>query len=105
MDLMELLVQEMDEEEEVEANNLDDDLMDFWEGHDMDVAMNNTFYRICSQMWCSTHSTCELPICQRSSAWTISDLERKTCQSCLIFCRNLLGLCLSLWQGRLITYK
>jgi hypothetical protein len=37
MDLMELLVQEMDEEDQVEANNLDDDLMDFWEGHDMDV--------------------------------------------------------------------
>jgi hypothetical protein len=30
MDLMELLVQEMDEEDVVEADNLDDYLMEFW---------------------------------------------------------------------------
>jgi hypothetical protein len=34
---MELLVQEMDNENEGDANNLDDYLMGFWEGDDMDV--------------------------------------------------------------------
>jgi hypothetical protein len=34
-DLMELLVQEMDEENEGNADNLDNYLMDFWEGDDM----------------------------------------------------------------------
>jgi DDE superfamily endonuclease len=37
IDLMELLLQEMDKENVVEADNLDDYLMDFWEGDDMDV--------------------------------------------------------------------
>jgi hypothetical protein len=36
-DLMELLVQEMDKENEGNADNLDDYLMDFCEGDDMDI--------------------------------------------------------------------
>jgi hypothetical protein len=37
LDLMELLLQAMDKENVAEADNLDDDLMDFWEGDNMDV--------------------------------------------------------------------
>jgi hypothetical protein len=39
--------------------------------------MVNSFCQVCNPMWSSTHGTYGLNICQRSSAWMTSNLERK----------------------------